>query len=554
MPTLNRETILACTRETSFRRGEKYYREGRVTKFQKSGTSYTATVVGTENYKASLDTITLAGDCDCYAFDGDVWCKHIVALALAAAEGEVRAEEAPQIKRRPGEARRAAAEQLIAIAAPEQLRAALTLVVDRFPDSYAFLQNVLDPPTLNSQAEIMSAVKHALRPVKQARSWEREVEAACAAQEEMEQIARTCPATDFAARGLFAAAQYVYDQLSRIDDSDGTLQEGCAVLCRRALHIVNVIPEVQAALDEALMHESDLPLGDLILEYGSKEVAERFIMRLEKHLYKRDQGLPGISSETAMYILVHHFSTHGDKRLLDLLQEQTVHENTRLSLLARYHEVREEWPEVVGLLWPHRDEYGPRSLLKRAVIETNDTDKLITLQVEETIHAQDIRHAMTKLKHMLTQFGQTQKLPEVVHQLLKNKYLSLENKLWVLIDDRRNKEAVETMLAALAADAKQRKTNSWSTSPYGVMDMVEVFCRQFEKEDSALTLPVWVTLFTLESDRVLQSNRYEHFELFGDELWRRGDTETVRDMAKLITEGYPTRKKLVAICEKWLRG
>src|SRR5437660_6209135 len=100
---LTRETISACSNETSFRRGEKYYQQGRVQQFKRNGERCKAVVIGTDEYPVQLDLAALEGDCQCYAFDGERWCKHMVAVGLVAAEGEVAVSETPKIKKRPGE-------------------------------------------------------------------------------------------------------------------------------------------------------------------------------------------------------------------------------------------------------------------------------------------------------------------------------------------------------------------------------------------------------------------------------------------------------------------
>lgn len=137
------------------------------------------------------------------------------------------------------------------------------------------------------------------------------------------------PGTETSVEGLLEAAQYVYKQLEAIDDSDGTLQNACYSLCHRAIEIVNDHHDFEFALYDAMSKKSDLPLEAYILEVGNKLVTEKLTSRLEKHILKRDEELVNIGQDNALYLLIHHFASKGDKRLLELLSENPVNQNTK---------------------------------------------------------------------------------------------------------------------------------------------------------------------------------------------------------------------------------
>jgi hypothetical protein len=549
---LTRDIISACSSEGSLRRGEKYYQQGRVRNFKIDGNRCTAVVIGTDEYSVHLDLAALEGDCNCYAYDGDRWCKHMVAVGLVAAGGEIKAAEEPKVKRRPGAPpAREGLEKLLDESSEQNLRAALRLIVDRFPDAYRFVETALNPLELSDDKAIMAAVRQSLQPVKRARSWHAMVQAAIIAQEELGLIARDARAGEGTVRGLLAAAQYVYKQLEQIDDSDGTLQAACEALCDRAIAIVSEVPEYEALLYEALARPSELPLASYILTEADEHLRERFVTRLEKHLYKRDEELAGVSQDEARYLLGGYFARSGDKRLMDFLAEHKVHENFRLGLLLKYHEARGEWAKIIKLLWPEREEYGFHQLLRRVLAETGDHDKLIQLQVEDTLHANDVQKALLKLRHLLEQYGQADKLSEVIERLIKNPRLSLQQKAWLLTEQERYQEAADCLLDMLRLDTKNRARSPWANAPYAVVDAVVEQNRRLQTGDKAQAIRVWKELFTLEADRVLKANQYDRFTLFGDELIRLGQDASVRDIADVIAEGYPTRKKLVAICNGW---
>ena len=72
--------------ERSYQRGVKYYAEGRVTRLRDEGDRVTGWVEGSDTWRVRLrgHGDDLRADCNCPAYDDTGFCKHIVAVALAA--------------------------------------------------------------------------------------------------------------------------------------------------------------------------------------------------------------------------------------------------------------------------------------------------------------------------------------------------------------------------------------------------------------------------------------------------------------------------------------
>jgi len=83
----------------AFARGEAYHAQGRVDLLSLDGDQAVARVRGTETYRVRLRWRgdAAAGSCDCPAFDSTDFCKHMVALAMAARE---RADDGAAVDRR----------------------------------------------------------------------------------------------------------------------------------------------------------------------------------------------------------------------------------------------------------------------------------------------------------------------------------------------------------------------------------------------------------------------------------------------------------------------
>ena len=82
---LEREALLGRAGGRTFRRGQRYATEGRVSGMVEEGASLSGTVAGTDDYEVRLwlDGDELASSCDCPVGEDGVFCKHMVALASA---------------------------------------------------------------------------------------------------------------------------------------------------------------------------------------------------------------------------------------------------------------------------------------------------------------------------------------------------------------------------------------------------------------------------------------------------------------------------------------
>lgn len=99
--------LLRRAGDRTFRRGQNYAAEGRVSGMVKEGDALSGTVAGTDDYEVRLwlDGDELAASCDCPVGEDGVFCKHMVPLALAWLDEEAVPPQPDQRLKRPGPAR-----------------------------------------------------------------------------------------------------------------------------------------------------------------------------------------------------------------------------------------------------------------------------------------------------------------------------------------------------------------------------------------------------------------------------------------------------------------
>lgn len=73
---------------STFQKAVSLYEGGKVTEFEDTDFTFTATVLGTQTYKVFVSSKNYdMGGCDCYLGQNDTLCKHMVAVAIYAVIG-----------------------------------------------------------------------------------------------------------------------------------------------------------------------------------------------------------------------------------------------------------------------------------------------------------------------------------------------------------------------------------------------------------------------------------------------------------------------------------
>jgi len=87
-PKYNLDKIKFSTDAPTFEKSVALYENGKVTQFKEGISAYSAVVVGTKPYHASVEARRYDyGHCECYLGQKDMLCKHMVAVAIMAVTG-----------------------------------------------------------------------------------------------------------------------------------------------------------------------------------------------------------------------------------------------------------------------------------------------------------------------------------------------------------------------------------------------------------------------------------------------------------------------------------
>jgi len=134
---LTEERVRALVPEKIFRRGDRYCESGAVLELARRGEVLHALVAGSRE-EPYMVQVTTRGDrilarCDCPYVEGwGEWCKHVVAVLLAAARHRGPISVQPTVRELLAPVDRPALERIVA------------LLVDRIPRSYHLVEELVE--------------------------------------------------------------------------------------------------------------------------------------------------------------------------------------------------------------------------------------------------------------------------------------------------------------------------------------------------------------------------------------------------------------------------
>jgi len=84
-PSFDLDKIKFATDQPTYEKAVDLYESGKVTRFEEGIGSYSALVLGSRPYRASIEARRFGlGNCECYLGQQDTLCKHLVALSICA--------------------------------------------------------------------------------------------------------------------------------------------------------------------------------------------------------------------------------------------------------------------------------------------------------------------------------------------------------------------------------------------------------------------------------------------------------------------------------------
>jgi uncharacterized protein DUF6880/SWIM zinc finger len=239
------ETLRDLAGPAAFGRGLTYHRQGRVELLSAGVTRAVASVRGTETYRVELrlQDASVAGTCECPAFEDSGFCKHMVAVALAAAETGALDRVAPLRDYLSGQGIEALVERLLRLAERDDgLMRDLEREVADLADSDEALV-----------ARYRKMIDEATDPRGGVDYW--------GAGAYADEIATLLPALNALARSGRAAAALelvehlldcIEEGIGEADDSEGEVYEVGAQACRLHLELCRAVRPDARALGEAL--------------------------------------------------------------------------------------------------------------------------------------------------------------------------------------------------------------------------------------------------------------------------------------------------------------
>ncbi len=538
MANLSERLIQKLCNPKSYERGEKYYQQGRVTDYIDRDNELKATVVGTGHYQVEINLSNLDMFCDCPAFGRIGVCKHLVAVMLTKLHGEIKPAKPPKIKHsgqtviektdfdlKPALKSLSKAEmaehiQHLASELPQVCRYFVNLTA---PRDKAFYKAV--------EKRIRQKINSINRRVLYDSYWHRQRDAVDAVRSEISLL----PFTKSTAEFLLRQGYWITEKMTEIDDSNGVLNELISEIIEKSVSILDKLgTEALDIFYEYTGKESsfDYHIGivDTILGIADDpHILEEITTKLERTQFKEDNDFGfersyGLHSLMSFY-LVHNPSKYEDLAM-DLMENDFMVKLNFIEFLSR----NKRHEEVLKYGWDMRDHFDINELIEKALLELNETDKLIEFYKESILDKFD----KEQLKRFRQAIGESKKSvwDEFIDALLNSK-LHLFDRLRLLVFLQRYDDFYKLLCPPTQHGHIFYK------------EMVEDYAVKFTIIHPETSVKLYRYLLEAEIDKMKTSNHYKHFALYYRELKELGDTDYLSKTKQTLKSKHPTKKKLM---------
>lgn len=539
MANLTEKTIAALSDPKSFERGMKYYHQGRVSNYRENDNELEATVLGTREYNVAINLADLDMSCDCpFAEIGNV-CKHIVAVLLTKVHGEVIPANKPKayISSAGSDSDNDFNKQLFSMS-KEDIIDRLREISWRMPEikKYFPLQPKSPDPAYYKALEKKICLKiRKLGPEHYYDDYWGKQEETCF---EILILLQSLPYTDETLTFLLKQAQWINEELSEVDDSNGILRELVADIAHKIVRITDALGlDALGRIYEftALKSSADFYLDivfELLMDSEKPEIVASLMDKLEKTRHKIDPDF-AFDRKSGLKILLDYYRINHDARYEDLAEDLINTDILAKLDFIRFLEENQRYGEVLKYGWEIRSHYDICISIENALRQLGDRRKLIKFYKEQ-LETRFDKDYFKKLKREFSESGENQKWNNYVRTLI-GKIHYLPDLLEML------------MLLERYDDIYQLLIQNTKNGAYGHEGLLIEYAAKFTIVNPLMAVKFYRLLLENEVGRIGKSNYYKRLMEFWGELEELNDRDYLAQIKRQLMISNPTKKKLIEL-------
>jgi hypothetical protein len=539
MVKLSEQIIAELADAKSFERGLKYYKQGKVIYYEESDDEINATVLGTTEYEVVIELDDFITYCDCPYAEVTDYCKHVVAVLLTKVHGEINSTskikhktanlESLSYKKIDFEKRLAAMSKELLIDRIKNISAWLPEIKKYFP----YVPANPDPAFYKEAEKMIHREINNLGPdYYHGRYWDKQDETSF----KISIFMQSLPHTEQTLIFLLKQGQWIFDELSRIDDSDAIIQD---LIRNIILEIVQVVDslgiDALSTIYEFISLDStgDFALDvvyDLLTGSDTPQVVTNVADKLERLRFRRDPDFT-FERKYGLKALLDYYRTKNDQRYEELALELIDSDTLALHDYIKYLDRNERYGEVLQYGWDLRENYDLSDVIEKALVKVADKKKLTKLYKERLSRRFD-KDSFVKLKAQMSDSQDNGQWDKYVRSLIaKTDYLN--DQIEILI------------LHGCYEEVSKRLINS-DNGGFLIDDFqVAQYASRFSVISPLIAIKLYRALMEYEIVKMSRSNHYKRFFEYWEALEELNDRDYLTHTKRQLTASWPKKKKLM---------
>lgn len=569
---LTTQDLQESSSPASYQRGLDYYEQGRVGKLTYTGHLYRAHVRGSENYRVEFNPDDHDdANCTCPAFfDGDGWCKHLVAVGLSIIHSKNNSgEPAPASSpvstskqaKKSGSKLPTDIQHILQHLSEAEKNTLLEELLGQYPELHASLrirynENYDIPAIRKSLQKYVNALKRSS-------SDQTYLKNTLQFFGTLRGLGKDWPISEKASLARLQLVDFVYQQFDYIDDSSGKIQDICYQLLQQVVFYINQSGKdglhfLQQAGFSELKADSEVRyiLLDLLLESTNSDV-EAWWRKLLEQSNVRDPKETGLSRQKFQFTIATTLSKSGNPLFLKHLDDfETVQHLSRLQ--AEYYYASRDWQHYLQHS-AHDTSFLSFGRSLEAFNALQQWDKLASLLEDALLnpkltHLYDqprllARYEQALKKLNLTPEQHSQKLGNTLKKLVGN--MTDQGMKISLLMKMEDYQQVATLVLGWWKQRFASQNNSYYYSNTGGAEkaMYEAL-HELSRKNAEHAIPLNRELLVFEKQRLQssKSNQYTNLQRIIENLSFLKQQDDIQAFKQFVNTHMGTRKKLV----EWL--
>lgn len=545
MKTFTEQTIQKLTNEKSFIRGEKYYKQGRVTEYTDKSDLLEALVIGTDNYKVRIDLTNLDINCNCPAFRGDLLCKHQVAVLLTKIHGEVEPDKKPKVKKssygyvKEEVISRKEIRKILEDFSKNELVDHTSTIIENNPDLFRHFTEVNKKYSKQDYKKLQKEIRAKFRGVSYRSNWNSYVNRLDSIYYSVIDLVKFLSNDEESCKFLLEQAYWIEEkQLTRLDDSDGIISGLELELTTKAIQYLNAEDADLSAVLPFTARKSSFDYGINIVNLIYKFVTNKNVLRklgekIERTMFKKDSDF-NFDNKYLHPIYLKYLADKDFEKFQDLVKELYKQNISIFLLMIKVFFEKGKYKEVVKIGWNERDRWDINDLVKKSLIKLERWDEYTNLLKTELLKNFELSK-LKELKSAVEKHGEKGDWERLLNEVKKvDLYKDNAVDLALFLKDY---DKVYKILTTKPEKDYRGNINTTDIENIAIKLLII-------HPDTAMKMYKFLIGNELEKFKGY-ANRYDKFFDFLLNIRNLGDEEYVEEVGKRVVSDYPTKKKLV---------